>query len=186
MITWKGKRISTTVISGSSKPDDGGGGITLVKPLDITENGTYTANEKEAFNPVTVNVAGKKFTTGTVVFATATTRQTITHNLGVKPSIFLMYMLIPPEEMQQSYSYGWRYWDISKYGTFNEIPLEGQSEIMTQVLEYSYVNQSKSFQSCGTSTNQVGIVTETIAITGYRSAAYHYPAGIEFGWIAIE
>ena len=148
---------------------------------------TIAENEQRVydagFNAGKAEGGGKKFTTGTVTFTTEQTRQTITHNLGVVPSIFILYMLIPPEEMLQSKSYGWRYWDTSKYGTFGEIPLTGQSAKLSQVLEFSYTNQIKSFQVCGA---DVGRVNEQIAVTGYRSNAYHIPAGIEFGWIAIE
>jgi hypothetical protein len=31
-------------------------GATVIKPLEVTENGTYTAEEGEAFNPVTVDI----------------------------------------------------------------------------------------------------------------------------------
>ena len=37
---------------------EGGGGDIEVKPLTVTENGTYTAPEGDAYSPVTVNVSG--------------------------------------------------------------------------------------------------------------------------------
>lgn len=37
---------------------DGGGSNTTIVPLDVTENGTYTAQEGEAYSPVNVNVSG--------------------------------------------------------------------------------------------------------------------------------
>jgi hypothetical protein len=34
-------------------------GATVIKPLEVTENGTYTAEEGEAFNPVTVDIKNR-------------------------------------------------------------------------------------------------------------------------------
>lgn len=42
----------------NSGEESGGGGGLEAEPLNVTENGTYTADEGKAFNPVTVNVSG--------------------------------------------------------------------------------------------------------------------------------
>lgn len=122
---------------------------------------------------------GRKVATGTVTFATDITQQTITHNLGVRPSIFLLYPLIPQSEMVQNRTYGWRYWDMTMYGVLGDIGVKA----LSQTTEYSSVNGTIGHQTCQA---RAGMTDETIAITGYRSAAYLIPAGIEFGWIAIE
>lgn len=66
-----------------------------VEPLTVTENGTFTAPEGTAYNPVTVNVAGGG--TANWVSATGNVAGTggnlvITHGLGVVPDIFYFYV----------------------------------------------------------------------------------------------
>lgn len=123
----------------------------------------------------------KKSTTGTITFASSYKQQTITHNLGVVPSRFVLYPLVPIEEMTMQKSYAWRYENFDMYGTLNSV-LNGNTKV-SYVLEYSTNTQKLGWQSC---TAAAGSVDETKAIVGFRNASYLIPAGIEFGWIAIE
>ena len=125
---------------------------------------------------------GKKFTTGTVTFAKAQARQTITHNLGVVPTMFILFPTISQNDMVQSKTYGYRYFDVNQYGTFAEINLG--TNIIKQTLEYSSTNGALGWQNATAGVGQT--IDEKKFETSHRSAAYLIPTGIEFGWIAIE
>lgn len=80
------------------------GSSTTIIPLDVTENGTYTAPTGTAYSPVTVNVSGgsgggidisafrgcTKIEVG-VYHPTSMNSNTIPHSLGLVPRLFALY-----------------------------------------------------------------------------------------------
>lgn len=121
---------------------------------------------------------GKKFNMGTVTFATAQAKQTVTHNLGVIPSCVMLY----PKDL-------------------SVIPASGTEEAKGGSYKFLLCRETKgeifvgfSFQgntSSGAFTWQVNSnifpsVNETIFTTGAINNNYKFPANIEFEWIAIE
>jgi hypothetical protein len=165
------------------------------KPLTVTENGTYTANEKEGFNPVTVNVAGKKFTTGTVTFASTATQHTITHNLGVAPTIFILYAKITADELNygveneqgnRGWNYGYRYLNCRGFSDALNFGGSGaESGDLSQTYTTLIYAGIKRRQFNGNLANSWAVNGQTIK-TGYSASYHYYPTNVEFGWIAIE
>lgn len=76
---------------------------TTITPLNVTENGTYTAPTGTAYSPVTVNVSGgggevdisglfgfTKAVSGTFSVSSASYQEyTLTHNLGILPKLVI-------------------------------------------------------------------------------------------------
>ena len=127
-----------------------------------------------------VGISGKKFTTGTVTFTTATARQTVIHNLGIIPSCI---MLFPKDlsiiaESGTDEAKGKAYKFVYVHGAEGEIEFARnlQGNTSTGVIGWQ--------GALGSSSNYE--VNETTFITGASNHTYKYQANIEFEWIAIE
>lgn len=158
----------------------------ILQEKTATENGVVVPDSGYAgLSKVNVDVPprGRKFTTGTVVFTNNLAGQTITHNLGVKPSIFLLYAMISEDEMEFASSYAWRYWDMSAFGGLFDF-LTGNNKRISQVFEYYTYGTTtyKQFNNGGGYYN----ITATQVRTDYRASYNYLRAGIEYRWIAIE
>ena len=134
--------------------------------------------------------SGKKFTTGTVTFATESAMQTITHNLGAIPTLFFMVVkdknlnfTFNTENQAQAGIYGFMW---SNYENLKNI-FSGDIATNTDYgrsIEWRNDNktQLKWYE------NGYGVspmATETTITATYRNSTYKYLANIEYEWIAI-
>lgn len=123
---------------------------------------------------------GKKFTTGTVTFATTATQQTVTHNLGVVPTCVILYpkdlSVIPENNPEGAKGTAWEFIYI-KYDKGN---------IDAGFTYQGHTNTGALTWQPNTSALLKPSATETSFITSASNQNYKFVAGIEFEWIAIE
>lgn len=148
-------------------------------------------------NPLSVIVqqakaSGKKFTTGTVTFATNNGNQTITHNLGVTPSVFIM--LAKPDGLNFTFNAE----DAPAQGLYGFIMTSANYNLSNifygSSVSNAYTKGGFCLQWNPTTTGLrwniastiYGAPTETTVNTGYSSSATTYRANLEYTWIAIE
>ena len=139
------------------------------------------------------DIKGKRFTTGTVIFSEIKGVVTVTHGLGVKPSIFLMLpkdktlnFTVNAENQPQAGIYGAYYINLH---LLENIFLNSSDLNLTQrnsTLEWRANNSiALHWEYSGAGVTENGVTENTIEL-GYRSAVYKYIAGLEYEWIAIE
>ena len=170
--------------------------MTISEKLQIiaeNEEKVYDAGYISGFN--SAPKIGKRFTTGTVIFTTTQAQQTITHNLGVNPTIFLMYAKINKEDVNygvegeignQGWIYGYRYFNCKPYYHLLDFNFSNASDggtISQTLTANTYVNK-KNF--CFSNAPTLINVTDTTIKTGYGASYIYYPLNVEFEWIAIE
>ncbi len=139
-------------------------------------------------------VLGRKFTTGTITFTSTLAQQTITHNLGVVPTIFLLYAKISEDELNygvenetgnRGWNYGYRYFNCKSFSDILNFNGSNSNEggTLSQIYStYIYAQVPRRvFTSCSRHS-----VNETKITTGFSASYHYYPTNVEFGWIAIE
>lgn len=150
--------------------------------LSETPFTSYPEKVREAIESVAGSGGGggRKFTTGTVTFTEALAKQTVTHNLGVVPSLIFLYpkdfTVIPDNGTAEAKGTAWK-WVFFKYAL---------AEIEQTCNMQGNINTGALTWQCGGNASSSGGATETTFTTSASSAAYKYPAGIEFEWIVYE
>lgn len=125
-----------------------------------------------------ISSSGKNFTTGTVTFTSNSYKQTVTHNLGVKPSLVAMWVkdlsLIPESGAEETKGNAYKFFHIYvPLGNFN--------------FGYTFQgNTSTGALSWQPATNPQSKVDETTFTTGAINSNYKFMANVEYEWIAIE
>lgn len=151
-------------------------------------------------NPLSVIIqqaqaSGKKFTTGTVVFATDNGRQIVTHDLGSVPSVFFMIA----KNVQGEFTFNAENQPpLGIYGYFrNNYQPNTTSYLVGQDIT-DYGNNGMSLEWRANDSTSLSWQTNTVAPAtlltptdtqielSYRSASYKYLANQEYEWIAIE
>ena len=123
-------------------------------------------------------VGGKKITTGTVTFATANSVQTITHNLGVVPSLVAMWVkdlsIIPPTRTEEAKGNVYKF--THSYIPSGEIDYGScyQGNTGTGALGWTW------------SSLTLPVVNETTFKTGTSANGYKFMANVEYEWIVME
>lgn len=125
-----------------------------------------------------ISGSGQKFTTGTVTFTTSTIKQTVTHNLGVVPSLIAMWVkdlsIIPASGSEETKGNAYKFFHIYvPLGSFN-FGYTFQGNTNTGVLSWQQAN------------NPISSVNETTFITGAVNSNYKFMANVEYEWIAVE
>lgn len=155
--------------------------------LVMSNNNIISYSMKNIIN----ETKGKKFTTGTITFATPQNRPIITHNLGVVPTYFFMIVKDktlnftfnaedrPPTGLYGAYIVKC-FWGLKEYLTGENI----QTNAGGYCLEWR--NNNSTALTWSNNTTQPFTINETIANLNYRVGGQTYPANIEFEWIAIE
>lgn len=155
--------------------------MTIAEKLQIIANNeekVYQAGYEKGLSDVSIE--GKKFTTGTVTFATANSVQTVTHNLGVVPSFIAMYVkdlsIIPPTRTEEAKGNIYKF--THSYITSGEIDYGScyQGNTTTGALSWTWASNE----------NLLPFVDETTFKTGTSAVGYKFMANIEYEWIAIE
>ena len=172
--------------------------MTISEKLQIiaeNEEKVYDAGYISGFN--SAPKIGKRFTTGTVIFTTTQAQQTITHNLGVNPTIFLMYAKINKEDVNygvegeignQGWFYAYRYFNCKPYYPLLDFDYtaanssDGGTITQTLIAKTYAGRQHFCFADARLAIN----VTDTTIKTGYGASYIYYPLNVEFEWIAIE
>lgn len=138
--------------------------------------------------------SGKRFTTGTVIFSDASLKGAIkiTHNLGVKPSVFIMLpkdktlnFTFNAKDQPTAGIYGAYYLNVLELDIIFPNCNNWNSSYKNSTLEWRANNTTHlTWSYCGTGVTESP--NENTIQLGYRSAAYKYIDGLEYEWIAIE
>lgn len=156
------------------------GSSTTITPLNVTDNGTYTAPAGTAYSPVTVNVSGggggidlsgffglSAGATGSFTGANTTT-QSITHNLGVTPKIIIF--------ATTAAIVNWRVKNI-KLGVY--VDLQG-NVAETTIQHYTYESDMVSDSNGTTATS----VTSSSAVL-QAGGVGRFINGATYYWVAL-
>ena len=139
-------------------------------------------------NPITIikqqaEASGKKFTTGTVIFATTDRSQIIYHNCGFIPTYFDFRIkgTLPEAGTDVdagcvlggsfSQANGFEWANYSGWAKYYNSPYNYRRVFMDQLTN---VNES------------ISITDTTISLTRASNINYYYYAGYEYEWIAVE
>ena len=152
--------------------------MTIAEKLQIIANNeeiVYQAGYEKGLSDLSIE--GKKFTTGSVTFTTSQNKQIVTHNLGVVPSIFVMYPIDTPPESETDEAKGNVYASTHIYvpNTSYIAGMVYQGNSGTGAIKWS---QAESYGDNTTNTKT------TFQPPYYRN--YKYVADFRYGWIAIE
>lgn len=154
--------------------------------MSVTINNPLIVMKQQA------EVSGKKFTTGTVTFAQSNGKQTVTHNLGVVPSVFIM--LAKPD----GFNFTLNAEDAPSQGLYGFMITNANYNLTNifsgNAVNNPYVKGGFCLQWHPTTTGlrwniastDGNAPTETTVTTGYSSASTLYKPNIEYTWIAIE
>jgi hypothetical protein len=110
---------------------------------------------------------GIKYGSGTVEFAVNNTNITLYHNLGVKPSIVLIWTELT--ENTPVSTIGLTYQDVF-------------AEPLCSLLEYRTLGETPVH----TGSNAVSEINENYVTFRHRSAAYKFLTGVTYNWLVIE
>lgn len=145
-------------------------------------------------NPVIVMLkqaeeSGKKFTTGTYTPALSDTVNTITHNLGTIPTVFLVYPTDYEAYMQNYPSGSEQAKGQVRYfaGVYLQV-VGGNAFTMPTASQGRLPNGEYSLQGINYDINTLSRyqVTETTANVLGMNPNYYLSVGVEYTWIAIE
>lgn len=184
--------------------DDEGTTQTVVEPLSVTQNGTYTATTGHAYSPVTVNVSGGGglvYEGGTFVPTEDVLKPTISFaNTHTEPPMFVMMIdasATPTMETNTQYSFIYTDWyRLSGTG----FPYSGTSDLrygffrgdVRATSETSTSNSSSLFShnSDETGSDSVSYPGYFVTSTEFKPSAgsttsRYWRAGQTYKWIAV-